>query len=216
METELESLTQLQQLTSQYARYRHSAGGLASVAGGVLCLVSYLSGALLSASTTRQTLLLLVPPAWLFGKQWMASRYYQHFGRVEERPTPETRRIRLFFVSFVALISLIVSAVNLGEREPFGSQAWDLGLLAYQFLVLALPLIAWFCLRNPIDFAVGVFLVCQAALASRGDSYALWSSALIFPAAAMLMIVAGIRDHRQFHLVEMQIRQLMQSRQLGS
>ena len=86
-------------------------------------------------------------------------------------------------------------------------------LLLPPLLVLALPWVVWRWLRSPLDFVVGVLLLCQAALALRGSSYALWSSAAVFPLAAVLMIGAGIRDHRAFLRIERSIRQLIQSQQ---
>ena len=82
-----------------------------------------------------------------------------------------------------------------------------------------LPLATWRWLRSPLDFIVGVFLFCQAALACAGRVYPLVGAthssaatlmsivALEFPLAALAMIVAGVVQHRRFRQLHAQLQQ---------
>ena len=211
----LERSVHLQELTRQYSRFSRSAGGLAAVGGGLLCLASFLVGGLLPAIPMVRGTLIAAPMLWLIAKQWMANRYYQRFGLVEELASDRERRIQRSFVGFAAVISFLVGAVTLAELVPFGIRRWDIVSSGYLLLVLLLPLVVWRWLRTPLDFIIGVFLLCQAALAIDGRSYPLWSSAAVFPVAALILIGIGIRDHRRFRAIEAEIRQLGQSRPVG-
>lgn len=202
----------LHELTREYSRYSRSAGGVSAVLGGALCLASYLAGGLLPMSRALQIGLVAIPLVWLLVKQGMARYYYQRLGQVEEIETPGERNTRLSITLGVALICLAVVTGFLSGETPLGDPAWDLRSVGFATLVVSAPIIGWYWLRNPLDLAVGVFLLCQAALAITGDRYSLWGSAVVFPAAALLLIVAGIRDHRKFLAVRTEIRNLVQSR----
>jgi len=207
----LDRSSRLQALTREYARYAGSAGGLASLGGGVLCLASYLAGALLPPSMALRIALILAPLLWLATRQYWARRYYQRFGHVLEQVSDAERRRRRVLTCLMALVVVAVGTPVVGELEPFGSQPWTLPTVAYLLTLLAMPPIAWLCSRSPLDLVVGIFLVCQAALAFRAQPYALWSSAAVFPLAALLVIHAGLRDHRRFRDIEAQIRRFAQS-----
>lgn len=203
----LDHADQLQALTREYARFSHSAGGLAAVAGGVLCLASWLAGGLLPVTPVLQATLIATPLVWLILKQWMASRYYQRFGQAEERVPLSERRMRVVFAGFTALVSIAVVAGRWTDAAaPSGMTS-----VAYMLTVLAMPVVVWRWLRNPLEFAIGVFLMCQAALAFIGQSYPLWSGAAVFPVVALIMIGAGISDHRKFRGIEARIRELLSS-----
>ena len=202
----------LQELTREYARFARTAGGLSAVIGGGFCLVSYLAGGLLPMSPALRIALTVLPLAWLASKQWLARHYYQRYGRVEEITTPGERRARVAMVAGIAVISVLVVVGYAGGGTPAGPASWDLGSVGYVALLLCMPAIAWYWLRTPMDLAVGVFLLCQAALAFTGRSYALWSSAAVFPVVALLLIAAGIREHRRFVAIQAEIRALIASR----
>ena len=203
----------LEELTRAYARYACSAGGLAAVAGGVLCIASYLLGGLLPPGAGVHGTLILIPLAWLLGKQYMASIYYQRFGRAEERETANEYNIRRMFVGFTVAACFVVGAGLIAGLQPIGNARWGIGSIANLLVIVSMPWVVWRWLRSPLDFVVGVFLLCQAALALRGETYALWSSAAVFPVAAAAMILGGIRDHLAFLRVERRIRQLRASQQ---
>lgn len=209
----LERHDRLHELTREYSRYSRSAGGLSAVLGGTLCLASYFAGGLLPMSPALQISLIAIPPVWLLLKQGMARRYYQRLGQVEEMVTAEERNLRLWITLGVALICLIVVAGFFSGASPLGLPAWDLRSVGFATLVAAAPIIGWYWLRTPLDLVVGVFLTCQAALAITGDRYSLWSSAVVFPVAALLLVAAGIRDHRRFLELRAEIRDLVNARQ---
>jgi hypothetical protein len=214
LDATLDRATRLRELTREYSRFSGSAGGLSAVVGGLLCLASYAAGGMLPATPLLRAALIGTPILWLIWKQWMASRYYQRFGQVEELTTASERKLRLVFAGCTALVSLLVAAGTLHGLAPIGGEAWSLGAAGYMLTILLLPYIVWRWLRSPLDFAVGVFLLCQAALAFDGRSYPLWSSALVFPIASLILINLGIRDHKKFRVVEAEIRGIIESRRV--
>ncbi|MDZ4813170.1 MAG: hypothetical protein SGI99_11225 [Pseudomonadota bacterium] len=88
----IDPTTRMEVLTREYSRFSRSAGGLSAVAGGVACIASYLLGALLPVTPGLRLVLVAMPLLWLVGKRWLAHRYYQRFGHVEELATPTERR----------------------------------------------------------------------------------------------------------------------------
>jgi hypothetical protein len=201
----LGGLCELESLTRDYARYSRSAGGLASVLGGVSCLLAYLLGGLLPSTPALRVVLAALPAAWLLARQVMAHRYYQRFGHVEEQEgAAECRTHRLCIgVTFVVALLLTVSALSHGTRLSSGQ-------IGYLGLTWLLVLACWRWLRSPLDFIVGTFLFCQAALLCVGRGYPVVGSAaaaanpplallaLLFPLMVMLMIARGVADHRRF------------------
>lgn len=212
-------LHELEVLTRTYARYSRSAGGLSSVLGGVLCLVSYFGGPLLPPTPLTKTVLIAIPAAWLLAKGWMMHRYYQRMGHVEQQETPLERRVHRFCVAVVLLVALALTA---GIATVEQQHQWPLhaGLLGYLALIWLLVLATWRWLRSPLDFIVGVFLFCQAAMISVGGYYPLIGTtntheamlmslvALMFPLAALAMIASGVAEHHQFRALRLQLEKL--------
>lgn len=212
-------LRELEQLTRDYARYSRSAGGLGSVLGGALCIVSYLAGALLPLSPPVRVALIACPFVWVSAKIWLTQRYYQRYGHVEEQETWAERWTYRFCVGISVVVALFVTSVVLAH-------AWSrhavpsIEALGYLALVLALPIAAWRWLRSPLDFIVGVFLFCQAALACGGRAYPLVGAAettqsammswvaLTYPLAAVGLIGSGIVQHRRFAELRTRLEQL--------
>jgi uncharacterized membrane protein YidH (DUF202 family) len=212
-------LQDLEGLTRSYARYSRNAGGLSSVLGGVLCLLAYFGGQLLHGVAVASAVLIAIPAVWLLAKGWMTRRYYQRWGHVEEQETPAERRTHWFCVGVVLLVALVITAVLAVSARP---HPWSLpsGMLGYLALLWLLVLAAWRWLRSPLDFIVGVFLFCQAAMVSGGGYYPLIGTthtlqatqmslvALMFPLAALVMIANGVREHRQFQQLRQRLQQL--------
>lgn len=198
-------LRELESLTREYARYSRSAGGLASVLGGVFCLLSYLLGGLLPSTPMLRVMLVAMPFAWLLARQGMAHRYYQRFGRVGEQEGTVERRVHRSCIAMALLVALSVTVSALSHGLPL--PAATLGYLA---LVWLLVLAGWRWLGNPLDFVVGTFLLCQAAVSCAGVAYPVIGTvaaganppmallALLFPLAALLLIARGVADHRRF------------------
>jgi len=212
-------LHELESLTRSYARYSRSAGGMSSVLGGVLCLIAYLGGPLLPATPLTRTVLIAIPAVWLLAKGWMMRHYYQRMGHVEEWETPLERRVHWFCVAVTLLVAVAITAsIGMAARQ----HAWSLpvGMLGYLALVWLLVLAAWRWLRSPLDFIVGTFLFCQAALISAGGFYPLIGTththqamlmslvALMFPLVALAMIARGIAEHRQFRELRQRLEHL--------
>lgn len=203
--------TRLQTLTREYSRYSRSVGGLSAIAGGAACLASYLAGALLPITPVLRITLVVIPLFWLAGKQCLAYRYYQRLGRVEELTTPTERRFQWLFVGFTALVSLVILGSVLSRVTPLGEQPWDLRAAGYIAVVLALPMVVWRWLRTPLEFIVGVFLLCQAALAFAGRTYDFSLGTAVFPIAAVALIAIGLRDHRRFLRLQAELRGVIAS-----
>lgn len=210
---------ELEALTRSYARYSRNAGGLSSVLGGVLCLMAYFGGPLLHGFAPATAVLIAIPGVWLLAKGWMTRRYYQRLGHVEQIETQAERLLHWFCVGFVLLVALAITAsVAFSDRLNL----WSLpaGMIGYLVLLWLLVVAAWRWLRSPLDFIVGVFLFCQAAVVSAGSYYPLigmtdtpqeWQMSLIalmFPLAGLAMIVNGVREHRQFQQLRQRLQQL--------
>ena len=215
--------SELETLTRDYARYSRTAGGLGSVLGGTLCLVSYFSGALLPLTPPVRAALIAMPIVWLAVKLWLSRNYYQRFGRVEEQERLNERLTYWLCVAvsvFVALGITVVSLIGV-FRHPGQAPA---GLAGYLILVWLLPLAAWRWMRSALDFIIGVFLICQAALACLGQAYPMIGLAhdaeaaklsliaVMFPLVAIATIGAGIIQHRRFHLIRARLETLQGAR----
>lgn len=212
-------LQDLEGLTRSYARYSRNAGGLSSVLGGVLCLLAYFGGPLLHGVAAASAVLIAIPAVWLLAKGWMTRRYYQRWGHVEEQETPAERRTHWFCVGVTLLVAVAITAgLGLAARpHPWSLSA---GMFGYLALLWLMVLAAWRWLRSPLDFIVGVFLFCQAAMVSAGGYYPLIGTthtqqamlmslvALMFPLAALVMIASGVREHRQFLQLRQRLQQL--------
>lgn len=194
-------LGELDAVTREYARYSRSAGGLAWVLGGVLAIVSYLAGGLHSGSPAVSAGLIAIPAAWLLARELLARPFYQALGRVEERSTPGERRWRWVLAAYTVVVAAFV-LLRLAVAVP----RWSPGTWGYAAVVAAMPVVVWLWLRTPMEYVVGVFLICQAAVAFTGRGYPLWGVATVFPAAAALMIAAGIRDHRRYRTLRRRIQ----------
>lgn len=209
-------LQELESLTRAYARYSRSAGGLASVLGGLFCLVSYSAGALAPLAMPWRMVLVAMPGVWLLCKWWLTRRYYQRFGHVEEQ---ETRTQRWFYwcrLVVTLVIVVLVTRAILADTWPHLPP----GVIAYVVLLWLLPIAVWRWLPSPLDYVVGVFLFCQAAFVCIGRAYPLVGlahdrdaallslAALEFPLAALAMIVAGVIQHRRFIVLEHSLRKL--------
>lgn len=217
-------LQDLEGLTRSYARYSRNAGGLSSVLGGVLCLLAYFGGQLLHGVAVASAALIAIPGVWLLAKGWMTHRYYQRWGHVEEQETSVERRTHWFCVGGVLLLAL---AITVGLGFAARPHPWSLppGMIGYLALLWLLVLAAWRWLRSPLDFIVGVFLFCQAAMVSAGAYYPLIGTthtpqatqmslvALMFPLAALVMIANGVREHRQFQQLRQRLQQLRPGQQ---
>ena len=83
---------------------------------------------------------------------------------------------------------LVIGSV-LTRLAPMGELPWDLRAIGYLAVVALLPWVVWRWLRTPLEFIVGVFLLCQAALAFTGQTYGFGPSTAVFPLASIALIV---------------------------
>lgn len=204
--------SRFQEMTREYSRYSRSAGGMAAIIGGIVCLASFLAGALLPAAMELRVVLIGMPMIWLAAKQWLVQRYYQRFGQVEEQVTPTERNFQRVFIAFTAVVSALIVGFVLTRLQPVGNLPWDLRATGYLMVVAVLPLIVWRWLRTPLEFIVGVFLLCQAAVAFTGQTYAFGPTTVMFPLAAIALVVVGWRDHQRFLRLQTEMRAFVATR----
>lgn len=213
-----EKLCELESLTREYARYSRSAGGLASVLGGLFCLASYLFGGLLPLSLAWRMALVALPILWLLARQVAARRYYQRLGHVEEQESTVDRRVHRCCAGVTVLVAVLVTIHAFPQAVRLSP-----GSLAYLALVWLLALAAWRWLRSALDFVVGTFLFCQAALVCAGFAYPVIGTAaaianppmallaLLFPLTALLLIGRGVSDHRRFRSLRARLLQFREA-----
>jgi hypothetical protein len=195
-------LAELESVTREYARFSRSAGGLGSVLGGLLCLASYAAGGLLGTSGPVRASLIAIPFVWIVCKELIRRHYYQHLGAAAEPESRRERNGRVVTTAVTALISIVIAAGVLARGDRLTDAA------GYLAVVVAMPVVAWLWLRTPLEFVTGIFLMCQAAVAFNGSAYPLLGVAIVFPFAAVALIVAGVRDHLRFRAVTERIARL--------
>lgn len=189
-------MQRLSELTRRYARFSVTAGGLGSVLGGVLVLITYFVGALVpELSTAARLALASAPFLWIAVKELLRSRYYQRLGRVVETRSRSDRRWHLGFTLFSLVVSLTIIGFVLQSYEPSNLRTFE--TLGYLACVAAMPLLVWFFMRTTMEFVVGVFLVAQAAMMLGGGSYQLGQQ-LQAPVVALALIAVGVRQHFEF------------------
>lgn len=193
---ELERLTDL---TSRYARYSRSAGGLSSVIGGLLCALTFVVGALIPLDQGLRYALACAPLLWITTKELLRYFYYQRSGAAAERLSAKHRRARLWMTIYLAAMgALIIGGVlttAMQKDRVAALMQWP--AIGYLIIVAALPFIArrWFW--SVSDFLVGVLLFSQAAVVMVGNNYPRpWI--LIAASFSFIAIVSGMREHREY------------------
>ncbi len=213
-----EKLCELELLTRECARYSRSAGGLASALGGLFCLASYLLGGLLPLSAILRMALVALPILWLLARKGAARRYYQRIGHVEEQESTVDRRVHRCCAGVTLLVAVLVTIHTFPQAVRLSP-----GSLVYLALVWLLALAAWRWLRSALDFFVGTFLFCQAALVCAGFAYPVIGTAaaianplmallaLLFPLMALLPIGREVSDRRRFRSLRARLLQFREA-----
>jgi hypothetical protein len=177
-----------------------------SILGGLLALVAYFVGALVTLDGWTRALLVSLPIVWLVVREVLRRRFYQRYGRVVEVTLARDRRWHLVLTGFTALVSAGVLVWALWHLASGGvaqgTGGWASAL--YLAFVAVLPVLVWRYLWTPMEFIVGVFLIAQAAVVAAGGHYALGQQ-LQAPAAAVVLIALGAKQHREFRELERRI-----------
>ncbi|MDN5780421.1 MAG: hypothetical protein L0H23_00115 [Luteimonas sp.] len=194
MQNETAHLSRLAENTSRYATYSRSAGGLSLVIGGILCLATFVVGATVELTPALRYALAGAPLMWLLSKELLRAFYYQRAGAARERLSGKQRRMHLWMVAYLGVMSLLIIG---GVVWAAGARAWQWPGIAYIAIVAAMPLVAarWFWSVG--DFLVGVLLVCQAAVVIVGLHYP-WYWILLAALYAAIAITTGWREHRDY------------------
>lgn len=195
-------LNRLAALTARYARYSRSAGGISSVIGGGLLIVSFVVGALVALTPTLRHALASMPIVWIASKELLRRFYYQRHGAAVELPSHRLRRWRLGMMTCLSLFSGFVlyffasrGAFSMLFHGRAGRFAWPLA--GYLLFISAMPLVAWRWFWSIPDFLLGVLLLCQAAVVTAGLHYSIpW----IFIASmfGFTGILTGVYEHRDY------------------
>ncbi|MBI5836588.1 MAG: hypothetical protein HZB25_05025 [Candidatus Eisenbacteria bacterium] len=200
-------MERLQELTRRYSRFQRNEAGLGHVAGGLLCLGSYFGGALLPWGLPLRLALAATPFLWLAVRGVLRARLYQGLGRVVEPLSAREASWHRLITGLLATGSVAVLVLLLWKlsARPQGAGLAVLPLAGYLGFVLAIPLVVWFWLWTVGEILVGVFLMCQAAVALVGLHYPLGSQ-LQAPLAAGIMVVAGAMQHARFRALKRELR----------
>jgi hypothetical protein len=148
--------------------------------------------------------LVAAPFVWIAAKELLRRHYYQRLGRVQERRTPSERRWHVGLTLFTAAVSAAVVGFVVWRILAGGGERPGTGALGYLAMVAVMPVLVWFFMKTPLEFIVGVFLVCQAALMLGGAHYALGEQPQA-PIAAVVLMAVGLRQHLEFRRLEREL-----------
>ncbi len=204
MEAPTRSLTEIQDLTQQYASFSQSRNGLGNVAGGIAGLI--ISGAILLLGRGLPIAVLTVglTIAWLVGKEALRRRLYRAFGEASETWPNDRRRI---FNICIAVLGAICAAffVVVAVRVATAASPWSIGV-PYMVFCAITPWIAWRYLRTVNEFMVGFYLLFASAVACAGFVPDRFVTLAILPVYSLVMIAAGWQEHRQFQALASRLR----------
>jgi hypothetical protein len=132
---------------------------------------------------------------WLIGKEVLRQRLYRSFGEAREIWSAEQRRGHLRTVGFMT-IALAIFAVILVVHALQQGLSWPVfPYLAFCFIA---PAIVWRWLRTTNELLVGFYLLFDCAITCAGFVPDRLFLLALIPLYAILMILAGIQEHRQF------------------
>jgi len=188
----------LADLTRRYARYSRSAGGIAAIIGGVLCIAMFVLGLTIELSPTLRLMLACAPLLWIVSKEVLTLTYYQRFGRVEQRISDKERRAHLGFTLFIALVSLII-LVTVLVKHGLEGLTWP--LMGSLGVTVFMPFAVWRWMWSNSDFIVGVSMLCQSAVILNGSHYSLNFLGYYMLGAGVLSIVMGIKEHLEYQRI---------------
>ncbi len=203
-ETSTRAITELRQVTQEYASFSRSRGGLGNVLGGVAGLVATAAMWLLGRGPAAAVLTVGMTVAWLVGKEIIRSRLYRPFGDARET-WPESQRRRHVVVVSIIAATLAVFAVMIVVHSLLTKTEWSIAL-PYLIFCLVTPWIAWRYLRTDNELMVGVFLLFASAITSAGFVPDLALFTAILPLYSSIMIAVGLKEHRQFQVLAARLR----------
>ena len=201
-----QSLSEMQELTREYASFSQSRSGLGNVLGGVAGLVSFAVMWLLGRGVATAILTVGLTVVWLVGKEVIRRQLYRPFGEARETWPACQRRGHLYAA---ALIGLVCAAflVTIVVRLVTDMTPWSIAL-PYLIFCVIIPWIAWRYLRTVNELTVGLYLLLSSAIVSAGFvPDRLWLVAIL-PWYSLVLVVLGLREHRQFQDLATRLRGL--------
>ncbi len=201
-----QSISEMQELTREYASFSQSRSGLGNVLGGVAGLASFAIMWLLGRGVATAILTVGLTFAWLVGKEVIRRQLYRPFGEARETWPASLRRGHMVSVAIISCVCAAF-AVAILVRSLTAATPWSLAL-PYLIFCLITPGIAWRYLRTVNEFMVGFYLLFASAVVSAGFvPDRLWLVAIL-PWYSLVLVVLGLREHRQFQDLAARLRGL--------
>lgn len=196
MEASRRTVGELRELSQEYASYSQSRGGLGNVLGGVAGLLIFAALWLLGPGVVMAVITVGLTMAWLVGKEVIRQRLYRPFGEAREAWPEDQRRCHLGAVGLItaalAVFLVMIIAHSLTTGAPWSVTA------PYALFCLVTPWIAWRYLRTTNELVVGFYLLFSCAITSAGFTPDRLITVALLPAYAALLVIFGLREHRQF------------------
>lgn len=201
-----QSISEMQDLTREYASFSQSRSGLGNVLGGVAGLASFAVMWLLGRGVATAILTVGLTVAWLVGKEVIRRQLYRPFGEARETWPASLRHGHVVSVAIIAC-ACVAFAVVILVRSFTAATPWSVAL-PYLIFCLITPWIGWRYLRTVNEFMVGFYLLFASAVVSAGFvPDRLWLVAIL-PWYSLVLVVLGLREHRQFQDLAARLRGL--------
>jgi len=204
MEASRRTVGELRELSQEYASYSRSRGGLGNVLGGVAGLIIFAALWLLGPGGVMAVITVGLTVAWLVGKEVIRQRIYRPFGEAREAWPEAQRRGHLVTVGLITAV-LAVFLVMIVAHSLITSGPWSVAA-PYALFCLVTPWIAWRYLRTANELMVGVYLLFSYAITSAGFTPDRLITVALLPGYAALLVIFGLREHRQFKALALRLR----------
>jgi hypothetical protein len=202
-------------LYRQYLTLARNAAGIGPVLGGVLFLLAYFVGALLPLHHWGRLSLVVVPLLYVLGREGLRVYYYQQRDLQLRQPNNNWQwflHTLITVLTILASLGLTASVVGAslwlleGQGYLFSEDSpWP--ITVYILLLLAAPVIVWFCLWTLEDYILGFLLMIHAGRVLQGESYRLgeWPLALV---VAIAMMILGLLEYRKYRVLKQRLQTL--------
>src|SRR5207248_1158867 len=142
--------------------------------------------------------------AWLAGKEIIRHRFYRSFGDAREIWSASQRRGHVI-AAVASAVGLAALAVLPMGRTQLTTSLWSIPL-PYLIVCLTAPWIVWRYLRTGNEVVVGFYLLFMSAVTVSGWAPNRLIFTAILPAYSVILLVLGIKEHRQFQELAVRLR----------
>lgn len=193
-------ISELQQMTRDYASFARSRAGLGNVLGGIVGVLVFGMIWLFGHGVAVAITAIALTFAWILGRDILRRWLYQPFGVARERWSGKERNTHLAMTGIftVALLAFAVVIVAGGWlAKPVG---W-----VYLVFCLVTPVIAWRAFFTVPEMVLGFDLLFMCAIVASGHTPDLLGL-LAAPAFALAMIPVGLQEHQQFQTLKRRLQ----------